>query len=178
MTTVKVLDKEFALSIPEKVILEAIKQTANQINAIESGKDVIFLAILNGSFMFASDLLKCITFPAQISFTKLASYQGTQSTERVTELLGISEDLTGKTVLVVEDIVDTGHTLEKIHQILSEKNVAEIKVVTCLYKPAAFKGSIPPDYVCIEIPNDFIVGYGLDYDGFGRNLRDIYSLVK
>jgi hypoxanthine phosphoribosyltransferase len=126
--------------------------------------------------MFAASLLKEIQFPCEISFVKLASYEGTKSTGNVNELIGLSEDITGRNIVILEDIVDTGETLLKIHHLLTNKKVNSIKVASLLFKPDSYKKNIPVDYTCFKIPNDFVVGYGLDYDGFGRNLKDIYVL--
>ncbi len=177
MKQVQVLDKTFQLSIPEADILAAVKRVAEKINTDLAGQEVIFLGILNGSFMFAGDLYKDITIPSQITFLKLASYQGTTSTGNVKRLIGINEDIGNKTVVIIEDIIDSGNTLESIIKQLKGYEPADIKVATFLYKPEAYTKEIPIDYVGLEIPNDFIVGYGLDYDGFGRNLRDIYTVV-
>ena len=176
MKTIKVLDKSFRLYIPHDKIQEHIARVANQINTDLKGKDVIFMGILNGSFMFASDLMKLIDLPSQITFLKLASYQGTNSTGNVKRLIGLNEDISGKTVVVIEDIVDTGITIEQIQKQLIGYEPAEIKYATLLLKPNAYKGKIHIDYVGIEIPNDFILGYGLDYDGYGRNLADLYVI--
>ena len=175
---IKVLDKEFEVSIPSFEIQKAILSVAEKMNSELAGKKVIFLGILNGSFMFASDLFKKINFPCQITFLKIASYQGTSSTGKLKSLIGLNEDLEGYTVVVIEDIVDTGHTLDHIVKQLKGFEPAEIKIATLLYKPDAYKKDIKIDYVGIEIPNDFIIGYGLDYNGYARNLEDIYTLVK
>ena len=127
--------------------------------------------------MFAADLLKEVTIPCELSFIKVASYHGTSSTGTVTELIGLTEDLRGRTVVIVEDIVDTGITLERLINVLSRKNVKQTKIATVLLKPDSFKKNIKVDYIGIEIPNDFVVGYGLDYDGLGRNLKEIYVLA-
>lgn len=175
---VKVLDKEFEIFIESEEIQRTIANLAEKLNQDLKGKDVIFLGILNGSFMFASDLYKLIDVPSQISFLKLASYQGTSTSGTVKRLIGINEDLAGKTVVVLEDIVDTGITIENIIKQLRGYEPAEIKLATFLFKPAAMKTNVKLDYVGIEIPNDFIIGYGLDYDGFGRNLGDIYKIIQ
>ena len=141
-------------------------------------KNPVFIGILNGSFMFASDLFKKITIDAQITFLKLASYQGTSSTGTVKQLIGLNQDLKGQHVVILEDIVDTGITLDNIIRQLSGYQPESIHVVSLLFKPEACKREVELDYVGFEIPNDFIVGYGLDYDGFGRNYEDIYSLVE
>jgi len=175
---VKVLDKEFEISITHDQIQEAIEKVAAKINDELSGKDVIFLGILNGAFMFASDLYKNLTFNSQISFLKLASYSGTSSSGNVKRLIGVNEDLKDKVVVVIEDIIDTGHTIDHIIKQLKGYEPAEIKIATFLFKPDAYQTDIPIDYIGMEIPNDFIIGYGLDYDGFGRNLKHIYKIIE
>jgi hypoxanthine phosphoribosyltransferase len=174
---IKVKDKSFRVSIPSENIQENIKKMADQINQDLAGKEVIFLGILNGCFMFAGDLFKSITIDCQISFLKLASYQGTTSTGTVKQLIGINENIENKTVVIIEDIIDTGNTLDIIIKQLKGYQPAEIKVATLLYKPEVYSKDIPIDYYGFKIPNDFIIGYGLDYDGFGRNLKDIYTIV-
>ncbi len=175
--SVKVLDKNFEIFIEASRIHQAVEKMANQMNEDLKGKDVIFLGILNGSFMFASDLYKLINLPSQISFLKVASYQGTSTSGNVKRLIGINEDLLGKTVVVLEDIVDSGVTMENITKQLVGYEPAEIKIATLLYKPEAIQTKLKLDYVGMEIPNDFIIGYGLDYNGFGRNLADIYKIA-
>ncbi len=178
MNKVEVLDKVFELTIPEEDILMAVKSVANRINSDLKGEEVVFVGILNGSFMFASDLYKNITLHSQISFLKLASYAGISTSGVVKELIGINEDIKNKTVVIVEDIIDTGNTLKTIIEQLEQYKPKQIKTATFLLKPEAYVGNIKIDYTGIEIPNDFIVGYGLDYNGYGRNLRNIYTLVK
>lgn len=178
MKEVQVLDKKFKISIPESEIMKAIQKTAVKMNQDLKNKDVIFLGILNGCFLFAADLFRNIDIPCQITFLKLASYQGTSSTGTVKRLIGINEDIKNKTVIILEDIIDTGNTLESIIKQLRGYEPAEIKVATLLFKPDAYEKDIHIDYVGIDIPNDFIVGYGLDYDGYGRNLKDIYTIVE
>lgn len=178
MQQVKILDKEFEISIKSSEIQERVKAIAAEINADLKDEDVIFLGILNGAFMFASDLFKKINFDCQITFLKVASYQGTMSSGNVKRLIGMNEDIKGKTVVILEDIVDSGHTLDNIIRQLIGYEPKEIRIATFLFKPEAYQKKIPIDYVGMEIPNDFIVGYGLDYNGYGRNLEDIYSLVK
>jgi hypoxanthine phosphoribosyltransferase len=175
---IQVLDKKFRISIPSEKIQDAIQKMATQINQDMAGKDVIFLGILNGCFMFAGDLFKYIDIPCQISFLKLASYQGTSTSGNVKRLIGINENIEGKTVIIIEDIVDTGNTMDSIIKQLKGYEPAEIKIATLLYKPQAYIKDITIDYIAFEIPNEFIVGYGLDYDGYGRNLQDIYTIVK
>ena len=173
---VTVLDKTFEVFIDSSKIHTAVSKMADQMNTDLHGKDVIFLGILNGSFMFASDLYKLVTVPSQISFLKLASYQGTSTSGNVKRLIGINEDLLGKTVVVVEDIVDSGITIDNITKQLVGYEPAEIKIATLLFKPDAMQSNLKLDYIGMEIPNDFIIGYGLDYNGFGRNLADIYKI--
>jgi hypoxanthine phosphoribosyltransferase len=174
---ITIKDKQFKPYISQQQIAEAVNKIAAQINVELADELPVFLVVLNGSFMFASDLLKEVTVPCQISFIKVASYHGTTSTGNVTELIGLTEDLTNRTVVVVEDIVDTGLTLERLSLVLERKNVKQIKIATALFKPQSFGKNFPLHYVGIEIPNDFVVGYGLDYDGLGRNLKEIYVLA-
>lgn len=179
MKKIKLKDKEFAVSLGSDEIQKIVLQIANKINMDYKGKETpLFISILNGSFMFTSDLLKQIDFNCEISFLKLSSYLGTSTTGNVKELIGINERIQGRNIIVLEDIVDTGITLEQIIIELKKLNPAEIKVAAFLFKPAAYKKDIKIDYVGVEIPNDFIIGYGLDYDGLGRNLPDIYTLVS
>jgi hypoxanthine phosphoribosyltransferase len=178
MKKVKILDKEFAVSITREEIESAIQKMATKLNEELKDEDVTFLGILNGSFMFASDLFRKITFPCRISFLKLASYQGSSSTGSVKQLIGLNENLKDKTVVILEDIVDSGITLETIIKQLSGYEPKSIKIATFLFKPEAYKKDFDLDYVGIEIPNDFIVGYGLDYNGYGRNMEAIYTVVE
>jgi len=175
---IKLHDKEFELTIPTKRIQDAVQDIADEMNAQLFGKDVIFIAILNGAFMFASDLFKRIEFDAQISFIKFASYAGTKSTGHVRKLIGLNENLEGKTVVILEDIIDSGITMEKIIDQIQDLHPKEIRIASLLVKPDAFMRSYSIDYIGIEIPNDFIVGYGLDYNGFGRNLTAIYTYAE
>lgn len=177
MNRIKVLDKEFEIFIPRSRIQEVVHSMASKINHDLAGKEVIFMGILNGAFMFASDLFRQISLDCQITFLKLASYAGTSSTGTVKRLIGINEDIKGKTVVILEDIVDTGITLENIIRQLNGYEPGEIKVATMLFKPDTYQKDIPLDYIGIEIPDEFILGYGLDYEGFGRNLSDIYKVV-
>ena len=178
MNTVKIKDKEFAVSIPEEKILKEVERLAAQISRDLEGKNPLFLCILNGSFMFAADLFRRITIPAEISFVKLASYEGTASTGVIKEVIGLSESISGRTIVVVEDIVDTGCTMQKLLENLGTRSPESIHVCTLLLKPEKLKVDLDVEYVALEIPNDFIVGYGLDYDGYGRNLKDIYTVVE
>ena len=170
-------DKQFKPYISQQQITTAVKNIADAINTELANDFPIFLVVLNGSFMFAADLLKEVTIPCEISFIKVASYHGTSSTGNVTELIGLTEDISGRTVVIVEDIVDTGITLERLMNVLTRKNVKQTKIATALLKPQSYKKQFKVHYVGIEIPNDFVVGYGLDYDGLGRNLKEIYVLA-
>lgn len=178
MSIIKILDKQFETFIQYSEILAAIDKMAVKINSDLKDKTPIFLVILNGSFMFAADLMKKIEFPCELSFIKLASYEGTRSTEKVKELIGFNEDIKGRTIVIVEDIIDSGLTLAGVTKQLTNMGVEDIKIATLLYKPAAFKENYKIDYIGIEIPNEFIVGYGLDYNQQGRNLKDIYKIVE
>ncbi len=175
--TILVKDKNFAISIPEAEILQRVKAVAARINEDYKGQNPIFLAVLNGSFIFAADLLREVDLPCEISFVKLASYEGTQTTGAIRELIGLNVDITGRPVIVVEDIVDTGVTMVHMLETLKKQNPSSIDVCTLLLKPGKLQAQLDIRYCCLEVPNDFIVGYGLDYDGFGRNTRDIYTLV-
>ena len=172
----QIKDKEFELYIKSDEIQKAITKVAQQIENDYQNKDVIFVGVLNGAFMFVSDLLKNIKFDCEISFIKVASYQGTTSTGKVHELIGLVNDIKNKHVIILEDIVDTGLTLNKIYSLIDHDDPSSLEVATLLYKPSAFNGKHPPKYVGIEIPNQFIVGYGLDYLELGRNTEDIYKL--
>ena len=178
MQRVTLKDKCFVPYITSDRILESVKQVAQKINADMANENPLFLVVLNGSFMFAADLLKEVTIPCEICFIKLASYHGTSSTGTVTEMIGLTEEVKGRSVVVVEDIVDTGVTIEKLASLMAKKEVKQMKIASFLLKPDAYKKPIKIDYVGMEIPNDFVVGYGLDYDGLGRNMKDIYVLDK
>jgi len=178
MNEVRILDKKFRELISEQAIRKRIDEMALQINRDYIGSEVIFVGILNGAFMFAADLFRKIDFNARITFIKLASYRGISSSGSIKELIGWNEDLVNKKILVLEDIVDTGATLERTVNELVIRNVADIKIATMLLKPTAYKRDIPINYIGFEIPNKYVVGYGLDYNGFGRNLPSIYMLVR
>ncbi|MDI1354429.1 MAG: hypoxanthine phosphoribosyltransferase [bacterium] len=174
---IRIQDKQFKPFITEQKIADAVKGLACAINEELKDEFPVFLAVLNGSFMFASDLLKEIDIPCEISFVKMASYEGTTNTGRISELIGLTEDLTNRTVVIVEDIVDSGNTLERLTYALKERNVKQIKVATVLFKPDAYKKELQVDYVGFSIGNDFVVGYGLDYNGQGRNLKGIHVIA-
>jgi hypoxanthine phosphoribosyltransferase len=175
MAKVSLYDKEFTLYIPAEKIQTEVQNMADRMNADLKNEEVVFLGILNGAFMFASDLLRKIAFNAQVSFVKLTSYQGTASTGQVKRLIGINEDLKDKTVVIVEDIIDTGNTIECIINQIKGFRPRRIVIATLLLKPEYFSKDIRIDYVGFSIPKDFVVGYGLDYQGYGRNLRSLYK---
>lgn len=178
MSTVKIKDKTFVTSITEREIKSRVKAVAEQINKDMAGKNPLLLAVLNGSFIFAADLMRDITIPCEISFVKLASYQGTTSTGKIKEVIGINEDLTGRTIIIVEDIVESGLTMKRMIESLGTRNPESVHICTLLLKPDRLKVELDIDYVAFRIPNDFILGYGLDYDQQGRQLKDIYTLKE
>ena len=179
MKNVTIIDRDFELFIPYEKIRSVVEEMAEKMNDDFKDKNPLFICILNGSFMFAAEIFKRISLlNAEISFIKLASYSGTNTTGTVKELIGLNEDLTGRVVVVLEDIVDSGITIAKTIEQIKAKNPAEIKIATLLLKPDALQTEIQLDYIGIEIPNDFIVGYGLDYNGRGRNLIDIYKVIE
>lgn len=178
MSTIKVKEKQFAISIPEAEILTAVQRVADAINHDLEGKEPLFLSVLNGAFMFTADLMKRITIPCEVSFIKLSSYEGTSSTGQVRQLMGLNQCIKGRTVVIVEDIVDTGLTMQKLLELLEAQEPAEVHIATLLLKPDKLKVPLHIEYAAMQIPNDFIVGYGLDYDGFGRNYKDIYTVVS
>lgn len=176
MHSIRLGDKVFVPYLSEEKILKAVQKVAQQINTDLAGEKPLFIVVLNGSFLFAADLVREVNLECEVSFVKLASYQGTASSGAVKELVGLNETLEGRHIVVVEDIVDTGNTIVHITEQLRDKKPASVRIATLLFKPEAYKKEIPIDYRGLEIPNDFIVGYGLDYDGLGRNLRDIYVI--
>ncbi len=178
MSKVTLIDKTFETSIPEREIQQRVEQLAAQISADFAGRNPLLLAVLNGSFIFAADLMRAMTIPCEISFVKLASYQGTTSTGQIKEVLGINEDLTGRHVIIVEDIVDTGQTMKRMIESLGTRRPASVSICTLLMKPDKLTVDLDVNYCAFRIPNDFIVGYGLDYDQQGRGLRDIFTLTK
>ncbi|MBQ6037655.1 MAG: hypoxanthine phosphoribosyltransferase [Bacteroidaceae bacterium] len=177
MEIIHIKDKDFKVSIPEEEILKQVDRVAAEINRDLAGKNPLFLAVLNGSFMFASDLMKRITIPCEISFVKLASYQGVTSTGKVRDVIGINENLTGRTIVIVEDIIESGTTMQHMLETLGTYSPESVQIATLLVKPEKLKVDLDIKYAAMNIPNDFIVGYGLDYDGFGRNYKDIYTVV-
>ncbi len=175
---VNVYGKIFREIISEEKIQAVVIDLAIKLNSDLQGKEVVFLGILNGAFMFAADLFRQIRLPCQINFLKLASYQGGASSGMVRQLIGINQELKGKTVVILEDIVDTGTTLNHIMMQLRGFEPAEILVATFLFKPEVYEQEFKLDYVGLEIPNRFVIGYGLDYSGFGRNLGSVYQLAE
>lgn len=171
----KLHDLEFEPYISEQEILQVIEEISETLNKDFGDKKPVFLGVLNGSFMFASEVIKRFNGDCEISFVKMGSYEGTESTGKVKTLLGLNQDLKGRQVILLEDIVDTGNTLVEIDQILKNAEVADYKVVTLFFKPDAYKKNIPVQYRGMDIPNEFIVGFGLDYDGLGRNLTQVYK---
>ncbi|MCR5849699.1 MAG: hypoxanthine phosphoribosyltransferase [Bacteroidaceae bacterium] len=176
--TIQVKDKTFAISIPELELKQQIKRVADEITRDYAGRQPVFLAVLNGSFIFAADLLREIDLPCEISFVKLASYQGTNSTGSIREVIGLNIDITDRPVIIVEDIVDTGLTMAHMLDTLKGHNPASIDICTLLLKPTKLQVKLDIRYCCKEIPDDFVVGFGLDYDGFGRNTKDIYTIIQ
>jgi hypoxanthine phosphoribosyltransferase len=175
---IQLKDKMFDILIPEQQLLDRIQALARQISLDYEHKFPLFLAVLNGSFMFAADLLKHISISCEISFIKVASYEATHSTGKLTQLIGLPEQVTGRHVIILEDIVDTGFTIEGILNELLAKNPLSVQVATLLHKPEAYVKTIPLPYIGFSIPNQFVLGYGLDYDQIGRNLKDLYVLKE
>ena len=180
MEKVTLFDKTFVPLIPNREILAAIDAVSREVNSFyQDSEDIpVVLCILNGALLFASELLQRLNFNLEVMCVKLASYQGTSSTGQVKEITGITGSVKGRRVLVVEDIVDTGNTVEYIRKSLKEKGATDVKVCTMLLKPEVYDRDVPMDFVAMEIPNRFIVGFGLDYNEIGRNLKDIYVLDR
>ena len=176
MSTIQVLDKEFAPSIAAEEILTQVRRVASEINRDYDGESPLFLVVLNGAFIFAADLMREISLPAEVSFVKLASYQGTASSGTVREIIGLNTDITGRPLIIVEDIVESGITMAHMIDTLKRQNPKSIDICTLLLKPQKLEVKLDIRYVAMEIPNDFILGYGLDYNGQGRGLKDIYTL--
>ena len=178
MKKVRLKDKSFQLFIDSKELNDSIESLSNKINQDYSDREPIFLCVLNGAFVFAAELIKRFNHECQVSFVKLSSYQGVQSSGTINSLIGLNEDIKGKDVIIVEDIVDTGQTIANIVENILNQNPRSIEVATLLYKPKSYQKQIPIKYRAIEIGNDFIVGFGLDYNGLGRNLEEIYIIEK
>lgn len=173
---IQILDKIFVPYISTEEIETQVKRIASEIASDLKNEIPVFIGVLNGSFMFAADLLKYYTHPAEISFIKVASYEGTTSTEQVTQLIGLDIDVSNRHIVFIEDIVDTGNTLEELYNIINRYKIKSVRIATLFHKPEAYKKEIPLDYVGFEIPNKFIVGYGLDYNKQGRNIPAIYQI--
>ena len=171
-------DKQFVPFISSQEIDFALATMASQVEADFSDEIPVFVGVLNGSFMVVSDFMKHYKKPCEVSFIKLASYEGTASTNEVKQLIGINQDLTGRTVIIIEDIVDTGNTVAELKDLFKKQNVKHLKIATLFFKPEAYKKDLKLDYIGIRIPNKFIVGFGLDYDGLGRNLPEVYQLIE
>jgi len=178
MSVIRLRDKEFSLLLPAEKIQDKVQFIAEKMNTDLKDEDVIFLGILNGAFMFASDLLRKISFEFRVSFVKLTSYAGLKPNGNIKMLIGINEDLKDKTVVIIEDIIDTGETIKSIVTQIKGYLPRQVYVATLLLKPEKVKTDIIPDYVGFKIPSDFVVGYGLDYIGYGRNLGSIYKLIN
>jgi hypoxanthine phosphoribosyltransferase len=177
MKQVVIKDKTFGIAISSEQIQKRVGELGKQLEQDLKGKNPVFIPVLNGAVLFFADLLKHISVECEISFLRVSSYKGMQSTDAVKNIIGLNENITGRSVVIVEDIVDTGNTLKHLFADLKKKNPSEIKVVTLLHKPEAMRHNLKPDYVGFEVPAEFVVGYGLDYEGLGRNLKDIYKLV-
>lgn len=171
-------DKQFVPFISAKEIEIAIDKLVVKVERDTINETPIFIGVLNGSFMVVADFVKKYSYPCEVSFVKLNSYEGTETTNEVKELIGINEDLTGRTVVIIEDIIDTGNTLVILKEMFAKHNLKSLKIATLFFKPEAYKKDIEIDYIGIRIANKFIVGYGLDYDGLGRNLPEIYQLKE
>lgn len=178
MSIIKLHDKYFKSFISQETIAKAIDTLVNQVANDCRNETPLFIGILNGSFIFAADFIRKYRSNCEVSFVKLASYEGTNSSGKIKQLVGSNEDLTGRTVIILEDIIDTGNTLQEIYNIFKNKNVKQLKIATLFFKPDVFKKKLPIDYIGISIPDKFIVGYGLDYDGIGRNLPSVYQLTE
>ena len=178
MSTIKIHDKEFVKSIPSEEIAARVKQVAEAINRDYAGKRPLFLGVLNGCFMFVSDLMKNIEVECEISFVKFSSYQGSETTGIVNQVMGLMESIEGRDVIIVEDIVDTGLKMHKMLETLQQSNPASLAIASLFLKPARLRVPVDVKYSAFEIPDRFIVGYGLDYDGLGRNLPDVYDVKE
>ncbi len=174
MDIIRIKDKDFKTFLSEAVIMREISRVAAEMEHDLCDKNPLFVCVLNGSFMFAADLLRRLSFPCEVSFVKLSSYVGTVTSGKVNELIGLDFDIAGRSVVIVEDIVDTGNTMQYLLEQLRRKNPRDVRIATLLLKPGKLQVDLKIDYVAVKIPDDFIVGYGLDYDGYGRNLREIY----
>lgn len=171
-------DKHFVPFISASDLDATLERMAKQVTKDLAGETPVFIGVLNGAFMVVSDFVKHYKGNCEVSFVKVASYEGTGSTGEVKQLIGLSQNLTGRSVVIIEDIVDTGNTIEELKRMFEQQGVKQLKIATLFFKPEAYTKTIPLDYIGFEIPNKFIVGYGLDYDGLGRNLPEIYQLQE
>ena len=178
MSRITINDKTFEPSISEAEIKQRVKDLAQKISRDMEGKNPLFLAVLNGAFIFAADLMREMTIPCEISFVKLASYQGTTSTGKIKEVIGINENLSGRTIIILEDIVESGLTMKRMIESLGTRNPESVHICTLFFKPERLEVDLSIDYVAFRIPDDFILGYGLDYDQRGRWLKDVYTLIS
>ncbi len=177
-TKIQIKDRYFKPYISREEIAKAVKRVADQMNKDLAGTNPLFLCVLNGAFVFAADLFRELTVEPEITFIRMKSYAGMHSTGEIKQIYGLQEDITDRTVVIIEDIIDTGFTIRQLVKQLKEGNPRDVKVATLLFKPESLQCDIKPDYVAIEIPPAFIVGYGLDYDELGRNLKDIYVVTE
>ena len=176
--TIFVKDRYFKTFISAEQIALRVQELGERISLEMKGRDPLFLVVLNGAFVFAADLLRSVTTPCHVSFIRVSSYDGMESTGRLTQVLGLTEKIEGRSVVIVEDIIDSGLTMQALTEQLQAMRPADLRICTLLAKPGNLQAELDIDYCAFRIPNDFIVGYGLDYDGYGRNLRDIYTLIK
>lgn len=176
--TMQIHDQQFEVFIPSEKIKQKVREIAIQINEDYLGKNPLFLSILNGAFIFTADLIREITIPAEISFIKLKSYRRTETSGKVKELLGLEHNIFNRDIIIIEDIVDTGKTLNHVLEEFTELGAKTIEVLTLLHKPSSNNNPVKLKYVGFEIPNNFVIGYGLDYNEYGRNLKDIYKVIK
>lgn len=178
MERIIIKDKTFTINISKARIQERIAEMAKEINNDMTGKSPVFLCVLNGAFLFASDIFRLMNIECEISFLRVSSYEGTKSTGKVKSMVGVTDNLKDRTVVILEDIVDTGDTAIYLLKELEKHQPKEIRFASLLFKPNALRQDVKLDYIGFEVPNDFLVGYGLDYDGLGRNLQDIYKLAE
>ena len=178
MKKVKLHDKQFKLFINYEIIISKIEDLVSVLNVKYAGKKPIFLCVLNGSFLFASELIKRFNHECEVSFVKLSSYEGLKSTGNIQNLIGINDNLNGRNIIIVEDIVDTGRTVHFVIKEIKNHNPESVEVATLLFKPAAYQKQIPINYPAINVGNEFLVGFGLDYNGIGRNLEDIFIIEE
>jgi hypoxanthine phosphoribosyltransferase len=179
MSIVKVSDREFAPYIPQEAIEKEIHRIASEIKHDMEGRDPLFLVMLNGAFMFAAELFKSLDMACEMSFVKYKTYVGTESTGKPNELIGLdANQVKGRDIVIVEDIIDSGFTMHLLLKDLAEKQAKSIRIATMMFKPNAFKYNYKVDYIGMNIGNEFIVGYGLDYNEYGRNLKEIYKIVE